>query len=30
MTTRDPFRDVFALYAERLDQVDQLLAGERA
>lgn len=28
MTTRDPFRDVFRLYTERLDEVEQLLEKE--
>jgi oligoendopeptidase F len=28
MTTREPFRDVFQLFARRLDEVDALLAGE--
>ena len=30
MMTREPFRDVFRLYAERLDEIERLLAEERA
>ena len=28
MMTRDPFRDVFRLFAARLDEIDALLARE--